>query len=85
LLWQAGRQPSCASDVEGLLPHLGDTAGDHLLDLISVDLCTPQEILENDSKETGRMDAAQRAKAAAEGGPDRIDDQHLLHYSIIEY
>ena len=48
-----------------------------------VDTGTPQELIEDPGEEPRGMDTAQPAVAARQWGPDRIDDQHLLHCSIV--
>ena len=78
-LGPAGGEDGAAADIERLLTHLGDTAGDDVVDDRRIEVVALLQRLEDMGTEIGRMPVLELAVAAPGRGPHDIDDDSLVH------
>jgi hypothetical protein len=78
-LGPARGQHRIASDIARLIPDLGDTAPDHVVDDLRIDPRPLDERAQHDRGEVGGVHAGQPAVPLAHGGADRLHDHCFPH------
>ena len=78
-LWQPCPHPRVADHVGGVLPHLGDAATDHVVDALDVDAGALDQLRQREAQQVGGVPSRDLALAAADRGPECVDDDGFTH------
>ena len=80
-LGEAGRERRVATDVDGLVADLHDTAHDHVFDQRGVEVVAGDERPQRVRREVDGVHVLELPVALAERGADGVDDHGVLHDS----
>src|SRR3546814_15788275 len=77
-----GGEHHVAADMKALLADLADTADDHILDRLRVNVRAVDQRVQHLGAKIGRVPVLERTAAATAGGPPGFDDIGFSHWRL---